>query len=153
MLMRMSSTDELVTWDCVTTVQPAYAAPMRNRAALSGRKIRSGLKIVITLSRIRKKRTPSGSDLHLVGDIGHRILPARREAFFAALFRWIVGRTSHGQTRYTNRCGLTSQSGANSLVRKAVICVKTSFPRQKPGLRSPALTACWVGLVACDMFD
>ena len=41
MLIRMSSTDELVTWDCVTTVQPAYAAPIimmsQNRQAAKDR--------------------------------------------------------------------------------------------------------------------
>src|SRR5579864_3054722 len=58
-LSRMSSTDELVTCDCVVIVHAAYAAPMTNDARLTGRKMRSGLKIVITLSRMRKKRTPS----------------------------------------------------------------------------------------------
>ena len=43
MLIRISSTDELVTWAWVTIVQTAYAAPRPNAAALIGRKIRSGL--------------------------------------------------------------------------------------------------------------
>src|SRR5438445_11355882 len=50
-LSRMSSTDELVTCDCVAIVHAAYAVPMTNDARLTGRKMRSGLKIVITLSR------------------------------------------------------------------------------------------------------
>src|SRR5216683_2787206 len=59
-LSRISSTDEFVTCDCVMIVHTAYPAPMRNAAALTGRKRRSGLKIVITFSRIRKNWTPSG---------------------------------------------------------------------------------------------
>src|SRR5258706_12424841 len=58
-LSRMSSTDEFVTCDCVRMVQTAYAAPTRNAPALIGRKIRSGLKIVITFRRISRKPTPS----------------------------------------------------------------------------------------------
>ena len=58
-LNRISSTDELVTCACVKMVHTAYAAPTRNAAALIGRKIRSGLKIVITLSRMSRKPTPS----------------------------------------------------------------------------------------------
>jgi len=58
-LSRMRRTDEFVTCDCVQTVHAAYAAPTRNDAALTGRKIRSGLKIVITLRRMRRNCTPS----------------------------------------------------------------------------------------------
>src|SRR4051812_42788103 len=51
---------ELVTCDCVTIVHTPYAAPSRNAAALIGANSRSGLKMVITFSRIRKKLKPSG---------------------------------------------------------------------------------------------
>jgi len=51
--------DEFVTCDCRTIVHAAYPAPAANDATLTGMKIRSGLKIVITLSTIRKKRAPS----------------------------------------------------------------------------------------------
>src|SRR5438552_733730 len=53
-LSRMSSTDELVTCDCVRIVHTAYAAPTRKAATLTGRKIRSGLKIMMTFNRMRK---------------------------------------------------------------------------------------------------
>src|SRR5258707_3320813 len=58
-LSRISSTDELVTCDCVAMVQTAYAAPTVNVARLTGRKIRIGLKIVISFSRISTNFAPS----------------------------------------------------------------------------------------------
>ncbi len=53
-LSKISSTDEFVTCDCVEIVQMAYTPPSPRDAALSGRKIRIGLKIVITLKRMTK---------------------------------------------------------------------------------------------------
>ena len=58
-LSRMSSTDEFVTCDCVAIVHTAYAAPSVNVARLTGTKIRSGLKIVITFKRISTNFAPS----------------------------------------------------------------------------------------------
>ena len=58
-LSRINRTEELVTCAWVAIVQTAYAAPTVNVAALTGTNTRSGLKIVITFSRIRKKRAPS----------------------------------------------------------------------------------------------
>src|SRR5207249_333645 len=58
-LRRIKSTEELVTCDCVRIVQTPYAAPTRKAVMLTGRKIRSGLKIVITFKRISTNPTPS----------------------------------------------------------------------------------------------
>ena len=58
-LSNVRSTDELVTCDCVAIVQMPYPAPTANAAALTGTNTRSGLKIVITRSRIKPNVNPS----------------------------------------------------------------------------------------------
>ena len=55
----MSSTEELVTCDCVAIVQRAYPPPSARAARLTGRKMRNGLKIVMTRSKIKKNLNPS----------------------------------------------------------------------------------------------
>src|SRR6185436_17866909 len=62
-LIRMSSTEEFVTCDCVAMVQMPYAAPTEKEIRLIGRKIRIGLKMVITFSRMSAKRSPSEPSL------------------------------------------------------------------------------------------
>jgi len=58
-LARIRRTDEFVTCDWVAIVHTAYDAPSRNDAMLIGTNTRSGLKMVMTFSRIRKNRSPS----------------------------------------------------------------------------------------------
>ena len=81
-LSRISSTEEFVTCDCVAIVHDGVPGAEANEARLIGTKMRSGLKIVITFSRIRKKRTPSEPSLIFESPCA---LAARRSARIATL--------------------------------------------------------------------
>ena len=59
----ISSTDELVTCDCVADRPARRANPSAKVTTLIGTKIRSGLKMVMIFSRIRKNFAPSRASL------------------------------------------------------------------------------------------